>query len=48
LRSIIELVMLDLMFDLPEQPRGSRYVIDEEIVHGKKKVFGEQPQTKSA
>ncbi len=48
LRSIIEHVMLDIMFDLPEQPRGSRYVITDEIVQGKKPVFGEQPQTKSA
>jgi ATP-dependent Clp protease ATP-binding subunit ClpX len=47
LRSIIELVMLDIMFDLPEQPRGSRYVINEDIVAGKKALF-EQPQTKSA
>jgi ATP-dependent Clp protease ATP-binding subunit ClpX len=47
LRSIIELVMLDIMFDLPEQPRGSRYVITDDVVHGKKPVF-EQPQTKSA
>jgi ATP-dependent Clp protease ATP-binding subunit ClpX len=47
LRSIIEQVMLDIMFDLPEQPRGSRYVITDDIVHGKKPVF-EQPQTKSA
>jgi len=48
LRSIIEQVMLDIMFELPEQPRGSRYVISEDIVHGKKPLFGEQPQTKSA
>jgi ATP-dependent Clp protease ATP-binding subunit ClpX len=48
LRSIIEGVMLDIMFDLPEQPRGSRYVITDEIVQGKKPIFGEQPQTKSA
>jgi ATP-dependent Clp protease ATP-binding subunit ClpX len=47
LRSIIEHVMLDIMFDLPEQPRGSRYVITDDIVHGKKPAF-EQPQTKSA
>ncbi len=47
LRSIIERVMLDIMFDLPEQPRGSRYVISEDIVHGKQPLF-EQPQTKSA
>ena len=47
LRSIIEQVMLDIMFDLPEQPRGSRYVINDDVVHGKKPLF-EQPQTKSA
>jgi ATP-dependent Clp protease ATP-binding subunit ClpX len=47
LRSIIEHVMLDIMFDLPEQPRGSRYVISEDVVQGKQVVF-EQPQTKSA
>jgi ATP-dependent Clp protease ATP-binding subunit ClpX len=48
LRSIIENVMLDIMFDLPEQPRGSRYVISEDIVQGKLKLFGDKPQTKSA
>jgi ATP-dependent Clp protease ATP-binding subunit ClpX len=47
LRSIIEQVMLDIMFDLPDQPRGSRYVITDDIVGGKKPVF-DQPQTKSA
>jgi hypothetical protein len=40
--------MLDIMFDLPEQPRGSRYVITDDIVQGKQPLFGEQPQTKSA
>jgi ATP-dependent Clp protease ATP-binding subunit ClpX len=47
LRSIIETVMLDIMFDLPEQPRGSRYVITDDVVNGKQRLF-EQPQTKSA
>jgi ATP-dependent Clp protease ATP-binding subunit ClpX len=47
LRSIIEQTMLDIMFDLPEQPRGSRYVINDDVVLGKKPLF-EQPQTKSA
>jgi ATP-dependent Clp protease ATP-binding subunit ClpX len=48
LRSIIEHVMLDIMFDLPEQPRGNRYVISEEIVEGQKPLFSEPPQSKSA
>jgi len=38
LRSIVEEVMLDLMFDLPDQPRGSRYVVTEAVVEGREKV----------
>src|SRR5262249_23478349 len=47
LRSIIESVMLDIMFELPDQPRGSRYVINEDVVEGRQRIF-DQPQTKSA
>ncbi len=39
LRSIIENTMLDLMFDLPEQPKPSRYVINEDVVEGGKRVL---------
>jgi ATP-dependent Clp protease ATP-binding subunit ClpX len=49
LRSIIENVMLDIMFELPDQPRGSRYVISDDVVDGRTKLFGEEPPaTKSA
>jgi len=53
LRSIIENVMLDIMFDLPDQPRGSRYTITDGVVNGTEKLFSETaetdtPQTKSA
>jgi len=49
LRSIIESVMLDIMFELPDQPRGNRYLITDDIVEGREKLFGEEPpQTKSA
>jgi ATP-dependent Clp protease ATP-binding subunit ClpX len=48
LRSIIEEVMLDIMYDLPDQERGSRYVMTEEIVDGRGKLFTIQPQSKSA
>ncbi|MCA9238087.1 MAG: AAA family ATPase, partial [Planctomycetales bacterium] len=49
LRSIIENVMLDIMFDLPEQPRGNRYVITDDIVEGREKLFNsDPPATKSA
>jgi len=47
LRSIIEQVMLDIMFELPDQPRGSHYVVNEDVVEGRQQLF-EQPQTKSA
>ena len=47
LRSIIEEVMLDIMFELPDQPRGSRYVVTDDVVDGRQQLF-EQPQTKSA
>jgi ATP-dependent Clp protease ATP-binding subunit ClpX len=47
LRSIIEQVMLDIMFELPDQPRGNHYVINEDVVEGRQTIF-EQPQTKSA
>src|SRR5688572_28324057 len=49
LRSIIENVMLDIMFELPDQPRGSRYVVTDDIVEGRAKLFSEDaPATKSA
>jgi ATP-dependent Clp protease ATP-binding subunit ClpX len=38
LRSIIEEVMLDVMFDLPENA-GARYVITDEIVEGRARPF---------
>ena len=38
LRSMIEDLMLDVMFDLPEQP-NQRYVIDRDVVARKKRLF---------
>jgi ATP-dependent Clp protease ATP-binding subunit ClpX len=52
LRSIIEEVMLDIMFELPDQPAGSRYLVTEEVVSGRGQLVplpaAEQPQTKTA
>ena len=49
LRSIIEDVMLDIMFELPDQPSGSSYVVNEDIVEGRDKLFQmPEPKTKSA
>ncbi len=47
LRGILEEVMLDIMYDLPEQEDGSIYTIDETVVSGTRKLFP-MPATKSA
>src|SRR5688500_4530387 len=39
LRSIIEELMLDIMFELPEQGAGRRYVVTPEVVMGKQPLF---------
>jgi ATP-dependent Clp protease ATP-binding subunit ClpX len=38
LRSIIEEIMLDIMYDLPEH-QGARYIIDENVVLGRTRAF---------
>ena len=49
LRSIIEEVMVDIMYDLPEQTSGEKYVITEDIVEGRNSLFAlTEPKTKSA
>jgi ATP-dependent Clp protease ATP-binding subunit ClpX len=39
LRAVCEEIMLDLMYRLPDQQPGSRYVITEEIVAGRQSLF---------
>jgi ATP-dependent Clp protease ATP-binding subunit ClpX len=39
LRSIVEESMLDIMFELPDQAQGTSFVIDGDIVEGRKKLF---------
>ena len=49
LRSIIEQVMLDIMYDLPEQEHGSSFLITEELVDGENKTIEfAKPKSKSA
>ena len=49
LRSIIEAVMMDIMFELPDQPRGNQYLVTDDIVEGRTKMFNDESQkTKSA
>jgi len=38
LRSIIEDVMLDIMFELPDQPTGRKYLVTEDVVFGREKL----------
>lgn len=47
LRSIIEDVMLDILYELPDQKEGAVYVVNGEVVEGKEKLF-KMPKTKSA
>ena len=47
LRGILEEVMLDIMYDLPDQEDGTLFTIDESIVTGKSQLFT-MPTTKSA
>jgi ATP-dependent Clp protease ATP-binding subunit ClpX len=46
LRAILEKVMLDIMYELPDQP-GGKYVVTKDVVEGKEKLF-KMPETKSA
>jgi len=49
LRSIVEHVMVDIMFELPDQPKGTKYIIDQDVVLGRKQMFPvQEPMQKSA
>lgn len=52
LRSIVEEVMLDVMFELPEQGAGKKYVITPEVVRGRERLIPmpmpAEPKHKSA
>lgn len=39
LRSIVEEVMLDIMYELPDQTPGSTYVVDEKVILGERNLF---------
>ena len=39
LRAIIENLMLDIMFDLPNRPKGYRYTVTAEVVKGESNIF---------
>jgi ATP-dependent Clp protease ATP-binding subunit ClpX len=48
LRSIIEEIMLDIMYELPDQP-GGHYVVSDDVVEGRERLFPiSMPKHKSA
>ncbi len=48
LRSIIEEVMLDIMFELPDRKSGDKYIVTEDVVEGRESLFTSEPPAKSA
>jgi ATP-dependent Clp protease ATP-binding subunit ClpX len=40
LRSVMESLMLDIMFELPERAPGRTYTINERVVRGEESLFG--------
>lgn len=44
LRAVCEELMLDLMYALPEQQQGGKYVITEDVVAGKEHLFAIKPE----
>jgi len=44
LRAVCEEVMLDLMYRLPDQQHGGKFVITEDIVEGRQKLFELKPE----
>lgn len=50
LRAIAEELMVDLMYQLPEEPKGSKYVITRDIVEGKAELLSakKKPKKESA
>lgn len=39
LRSILESVMVDVMFELPDQPKGQKYEVDRDVIEGRSTLF---------
>ncbi len=43
LRAIVEGIMLDAIYNLPDQPPGLRYVVDTDVVEGRVPLVGQPP-----
>ena len=46
LRAITEELMIDLMYQLPEEPKPTKYVITRDIVEGKAELFTAKQKAK--
>jgi ATP-dependent Clp protease ATP-binding subunit ClpX len=44
LRAVCEEIMLDLMYRLPEEGQGGKYVLSEDVIHGKRNLFEIKPE----
>ena len=44
LRAVCEEIMLDMMYKLPDQQQGGKYIISEEIVEGRENLFEIKPE----
>jgi ATP-dependent Clp protease ATP-binding subunit ClpX len=48
LRSIVEEVMMDVMYELPDMEHKGKYLITPDVVRGERKLFEKKPGKKSA
>jgi len=48
LRAITEELMVDVMYKLPEEPKGAKYLVTKEIVEGKTDMFTARQQKKES
>ena len=46
LRAVCEEIMLDLMYRLPDEGQGGKYVINEDVVEGRRNLFEIKPETR--
>jgi ATP-dependent Clp protease ATP-binding subunit ClpX len=44
LRAVCEEIMLDLMYKLPDQGQGGKYIVDEDVVEGRAHLFEIKPE----
>ena len=44
LRAVCEEIMLELMYKLPDQQQGGKYIVNEDVVEGRQNLFGLNPE----